>query len=196
MVRHIGLCCVNDPRSVFITHDKRILGIVLQELNTLLNKHQVLSPAQAQNLRERIIPTIIPGSSDFKTLLEDSQKDPRTKNGYILKPIRDGCGNGILLGKNISVHEWETILASLGSHAAKTSVPLYMIQHLVPLRTFDWFWDEQRKVRKSRMVGTYFSVNGRFVGLGMWRTASASEDVIAASTKDATALLSVVPVDR
>ncbi|KAB8201772.1 IucC family-domain-containing protein [Aspergillus parasiticus] len=196
MVRHIGLCCVNDPRSVFIAHDKRILGIILQELDALLNKHKVLSPAQAQILREMIIPTILPGSSEFKALLEGSQKDPRTKNGYILKPVRDARGNGILLGKNISVHEWETILASLDSQAAKNSVPQYMIQHLLPLRSFDWFWDEQRKARESRMVGTYFSVNGRFVGLGMWRTASASEDVIAASTKDATALLSVVPVDQ
>ncbi|KAE8136499.1 hypothetical protein BDV38DRAFT_293907 [Aspergillus pseudotamarii] len=123
MVRHIGLCCVNDPRSVFIAHDKRILGIILQELDALLNKHKVLSPAQAQIIRERIIPTILPGSSEFKTLLEDSQKDLQTKNGYILKPVRDARGNGILLGKNISVHEWETILASLDSQAAKVSVP-------------------------------------------------------------------------
>lgn len=71
-----------------------------------------------------------------------------------------------------------------------------MIQHLIPPQSFDWFWDEERQIRKSRMVGAYFSVNGRFVGLGMWRTASASEDVIAASTKDAMALLSVVPKDR
>ncbi|KAE8357409.1 hypothetical protein BDV27DRAFT_139381 [Aspergillus caelatus] len=196
MVRHIGLCCVNDPRSVFIAHDKRILGIILQELDALLHKHKVLSPAQAQLLRERIIPTILPGSSEFNTLLEDSQQDPQTKNGYILKPVRDARGNGILLGKNISVHEWETMLASLGSQAAKTSVPQYMIQHLLPLPSFHWFWDEQRRVRESRMVGTYFSVNGRFVGLGMWRAASASEDVIAASTKDATALLSVIPVGQ
>ncbi|KAE8420765.1 hypothetical protein BDV36DRAFT_249080 [Aspergillus pseudocaelatus] len=195
-VRHIGLCCVNDPRSVFIAHDKRILGIILQELDALLHKHKVLSPAQAQLLRERIIPTILPGSSEFNTLLEDSQRDPQTKNGYILKPVRDARGNGILLGKNISVHEWETMLASLGRQAAKISVPQYMIQHLLPLPSFHWFWDEQRRVRESRMVGTYFSVNGRFVGLGMWRAASASEDVIAASTKDATALLSVIPVGQ
>ncbi|KAE8164044.1 hypothetical protein BDV40DRAFT_311131 [Aspergillus tamarii] len=124
MVRHIGLCCVNDPRSVFIAHDKRILGIILQELDALLNKHKVLSPAQAQILRERIIPTILPGSSEFKTLLDNSQKDPQAKNGYILKPVRDARGHGILLGKNISVQEWETILASLvyDSASAATTV--------------------------------------------------------------------------
>ncbi|KAJ5267579.1 hypothetical protein N7478_010387 [Penicillium angulare] len=78
MVRHIAMYCRNDPRSVFIAQDKRILGIILQELHSLVNT-QVLSLAQAQTLRDHITSTVIPGSTDFKGLVRQSHINPTSK---------------------------------------------------------------------------------------------------------------------
>ncbi|CRG91682.1 putative protein KIAA1109 [Talaromyces islandicus] len=195
MVHHIALCCRNDLRSVFIAHDKRILGIILQELDALVHTHQVLSVTQAQLLREHIVPTILPGSPEFQELISQARRDPETKNGYILKPIREARGTGILLGRDISTTQWEEILASMESSSSgidSSTEKMYVLQPLIKLRVFDWFWDEERKIRKSRVVGTYYSVNGRFAGLGIWRTGVVAEDVISASTKDTSAVLSVV----
>jgi hypothetical protein len=195
MVRHIAACCRNDPRSVFIAHDKRILGIILQELDSLVYTQRVLSPAQAQTLREHIIPAILPGTAAFRALLQHTHTNPMIKDQYILKPTRDARGAGILLGRNISIEQWQSILTSLDSQDIYSAATQYMLQPLLDLRSFEWFWDEERQVRKSRSVGTYYSVNGRFVGLGMWRTGAVSEDVISASTKDATSVLAVVALN-
>ena len=194
MVRHIAACCRNDPRSVFIAHDKRILGIILQELDSLVDT-QVLSPAQAQTLREHIIPTIIPGTADFRDLLHHTHTNPDIKDQYIIKPVRDARGAGILLGRNISIEQWQSILTSLDSKDIYASTTEYMLQPLLNLWSFECFWDEEHQIRKSHSVGTYYSVNGRFVGLGLLRTGAVSEDVISASTKDATALLAVVALN-
>lgn len=190
MVRHIALCCTNDIRSVFIAHDKRILGIILQELDTLV-KRQALSPSQAQILRKGIIPTILPGSTELKDIFNCSRNNPQTKDGFILKPVREARGSGIVLGKDLSVDQWESIITSLEHLSFQASETQYMLQPLLQLQSFNWFWDEERKVQKSRVVGTYYSVNGRFKGLGMWRTAKESENVISASTKDVVAVFSV-----
>jgi hypothetical protein len=195
MAQHIALCCRNDLRSVFIAHDKRILGIILQELDALVHTHRVLSPAQAQLLREGIVPTILPGSPEFQELASQARRDPETKNRYILKPIREARGTGILLGKEIPATHWEAILKSMESSSSgiySAGETTYMLQPLIKQQSFDCFWDEERRVRKSRTVGTYYSVNGRFVGFGMWRTGSVAENVISASTKDVTTVLSAV----
>ncbi|KAJ5535507.1 hypothetical protein N7527_001761 [Penicillium freii] len=184
MVRHIAACCRNDPRSVFLAHDKRILGIILQEFDGLVDRQRVLSPAQAQTLREHIIPTILPGTAEFRDLLCRTHTDPEIKDQYIIKPSRDARGTGILLGRNLSTEKWQSILISMDSQNIHSLATQYMLQPMLNLRSFEWFWDEERQIRKNRCVGTYYSVNGRFVGLGMWSTGAVSEDVISASTKD------------
>ncbi|KAJ6032793.1 hypothetical protein N7499_009062 [Penicillium canescens] len=117
---------------------------------------------------------------------------PGIKDQYILKPTGDARGAGILLGRNISIEQWQSTLTSLDSQDIYSAATQYMLQPLLDLRSFEWFWDEERQVRKSCSVGTYYSVKGRFVGLGMWRTGAVSEDVISASTKDATSALAMV----
>ncbi|KAJ6148922.1 hypothetical protein N7471_000121 [Penicillium samsonianum] len=195
MVRHIAACCRNDPRSVFLAHDKRILGIILQELDSLVDTQRVLSPAQAQTLREHIIPTVLPGTAEFRDLLYHTHTNPEIKDQYIIKPARDARGAGILLGRNLSTEKWQSILTCMDSQDIHSLATQYMLQPMLNLRSFEWFWDEERQMRQSRSVGTYYSVNGRFVGLGMWRTGAVSEDVISASTKDATSVLAVVALN-
>ncbi|KAB8205203.1 hypothetical protein BDV34DRAFT_195940 [Aspergillus parasiticus] len=52
-------------------------------------------------------------------------------------------------------------------HTNKTS---YVLQPYVRQPKFGVLADRNRIVRQSQVVGTYYAVNGRFVGLGPWRT--------------------------
>ncbi|EXU99069.1 hypothetical protein X797_007792 [Metarhizium robertsii] len=192
MVRHIAMRSVNDMRSVFIAHDKRILGILRQELDALVHKHGALTLAQARILEQGIVPTILPGCELLRQLLDASYADPGIKDGYILKPFRLARGCGILLGRDMSVAEWCGILESMKTADLRSCTAQYVLQPLQKVRSFNWFWDEERMVCRSKMVGAYYSVHGRFVGLGSWRTATASENVISAATKDGTIVLSAV----
>ncbi|KAJ5981881.1 hypothetical protein N7522_013509 [Penicillium canescens] len=173
----------------------RAAGITPGELDSLVYMQRVLSPAQAQTLREHINSAILairPGTPAFRDLLHLTHTNLEIKDQYILKPTRDARGAGILLGRNISIEQWQSTLTSLDSQDIYSAATQYMLQPLLDLRSFEWFWDEERQVRKSCSVGTYYSVKGRFVGLGMWRTGAVSEDVISASTKDATSVLAMV----
>ncbi|KAK4139905.1 aerobactin siderophore [Dichotomopilus funicola] len=197
MIRQIAMRSVNDMRTVFIAHDKRMLGIIRQELDALVHKHKVITPDQAKILRDGIIPTIIPGSPELRQLAEiNLSTNHLHKDDFILKPFRLARGAGIVLGKHLSTSQWSSILESMQKVDFDSSATQYLLQPLLPLQCVDWFWDEKRGVRKSRMVGTYFSVNGQFIGFGPWRTAAASENVISASTKDVTVVMSVVRLER
>ncbi|KAF7591617.1 hypothetical protein BBP40_001317 [Aspergillus hancockii] len=50
--QHLALSSVQDFRSTLLIHDKRILGILHQELDSLTTKHRVLTEKQADLLRK------------------------------------------------------------------------------------------------------------------------------------------------
>jgi hypothetical protein len=191
MIREIARRSVNDLRSVFIAHDKRILGIIHQELHDLVHKHRVITQDQERILKDGIIPTIVPGSPELQSLIEDANENPAIKDKYILKPFRLARGSGIRLGKSLSSEEWQLTLKSMRKTDFDSSITQYLLQPLLPLQSVEWFWTEERQVIKSGMVGLYFSVNGRFIGLGTWRVADVSEGVISSSSMDTTSCLAV-----
>lgn len=182
LVGHIALCCTNDVRSVFIVHDKRVLGIILQELDALVRR-RAFSLSQARILQKHIIPTILPGSKEFRDILNHARHNPQIKDGFLLKSFRDARGSGVLPGKDLSIDQWVSITTPLRHLDFQVPDNQYILQPFLQLRTFEWFWDKEQKVQKSRMVGTYYSVNGCFKGFGVWRTATETETVISASTK-------------
>ncbi|RGP70044.1 aerobactin siderophore [Fusarium sporotrichioides] len=192
MVREIAKRSVNDIRSIFIAHDKRILGIISQELHDLFHKHMIISEDQKMILEEGIITTIIPGSTELQSVIESVSQDPAIKDKFIMKPFRLARGSGIRFGKNISSEEWQSTLRSMRQADIDSSITQYVLQPVLPLQSVEWFWDEQRQLIQSRMVGLYFSVNGRFIGLGTWRVADVSEDVICSSSKDTTSVMSII----
>ncbi|CAI7649533.1 unnamed protein product [Penicillium viridicatum] len=97
------------------------------------------SPAQAQTLREHIIPTILPGTAEFRDLLCRTHTDPEIKDQYIIKPSRDARGTGILLGRNLSTEKWQSILISMDSQNIHSLATQYMLQPMLNLRSFEWF---------------------------------------------------------
>ncbi|KAH8647799.1 IucC family-domain-containing protein [Xylariales sp. PMI_506] len=183
MVRHIAMCSVNDVRSVFMIADKRILGIVREELEDLTTNRHVLQPRQAQLLRDALVPTILPSSIEFRDIVARTASDPeKTKDEFILKAVRQARGEGILIGKDISAEQWKSVIDFIEEMSSQDEdcPPPYVLQPLVSQKSLDWPWGEERKMEKVNMVGTYYAVNGQFVGCGRWRVAPESERIICA----------------
>ncbi|KOS42213.1 hypothetical protein ACN38_g6914 [Penicillium nordicum] len=114
-------------RSIFLVHDKRLLGIILQELNDLVNKHGVLTTKQSHILQEGIAPTIISGSSELEELVRQSAQSNKIKDGFIVKPARLGDNEGIIFGRDLSAEQWTSVVMSLrtlGSSAAYVPVDI------------------------------------------------------------------------
>ncbi|KAE8132629.1 hypothetical protein BDV38DRAFT_274933 [Aspergillus pseudotamarii] len=175
IVRHLALPETNDARTRLLVHDKRILGIIHQELDGLVTKHRVLTEAQANLLRRRVVPTIIPGSPEAKQFLDLYR------------------GQGIKFGDEIrETAEWEEILKGLQTPALSSDATTYVIQPIIKQAEEDLFLDEEAGVQRCQRVGTYYSMNGSFVGFGAWRAIVASKRVCNMATGKAWKMGSVL----
>ncbi|CBF75932.1 uncharacterized protein ANIA_03539 [Aspergillus nidulans FGSC A4] len=192
MQRQLAFLSCNDIRSMLLIHDKRILGILLQELNDLVVKHNVLTSRQADLLRKGVVFTIIPGSKELDQLIDSYYKGKVSKKDFILKPIRSGRGEGILLGGDLSTVKWEAILSDMKSAALAPSRAQYIIQPFVEQLEADTFLDEEAGVQRTRRVGTYHSMHGQFVSLGVWRVGISKSRTINMTTGGAWKLGSMV----
>ncbi|OJJ88497.1 uncharacterized protein ASPGLDRAFT_63369 [Aspergillus glaucus CBS 516.65] len=147
--RQISLRYFNDMRAILLTHDKRMRGIVLQELNSLVTRN-ILSAEQAAQLEQ---------------LIDQSRSPEQLKDDYILKPIRSGKGDGIQFGDQLSHADWLAKLEELRDTQLKPGLTLYVVRHKVNQRLYDVTLGSGQSV-PCHKVGTYHAVNGQFVGLG------------------------------
>ncbi|KAF5022838.1 hypothetical protein F66182_5132 [Fusarium sp. NRRL 66182] len=174
VARQLSLTPLNDLRTVFIVHDKRLLGIIPEELPGMVERG-VLTAEEAEIVSSGIVETINPGSEAIQKLLRDSATDPAVRNGYIYKPCRDGMGNGIELGKNLSQQDWLARLSELANpdvlrphqHAA-------VIQKLVNHHWYDIVRHEVPDVtgpgpEKFHLIGSMFMLQSRHFYSGIWR---------------------------
>ncbi|KAM3512677.1 hypothetical protein MY11210_003699 [Beauveria gryllotalpidicola] len=170
--RHLSLRCFNDMRTVLLVHDKRMLGIVLHELGGLVAR-RVLTRSQAAALDRGIARTILPGSPELHTLTD--------KDEYILKPVRGGKGAGILFGEEMSVDEWRAAVERLRRPPpVDDEGGLFVAQRKVEQIRYDVVLKRSGEVGRFPLVGTYHVVNGRYLGIGIWR--SSAERICAVST--------------
>ena len=190
ILREIALCCFNDLRTIFLVHDKRMLGIVLQELDSLTHVHKILTPAQADVLREGITPTILPGSGELFSLIQSSELNPKLKDGLILKPIRSGKGEGITFGSDLESGEWLSRLLMLRSPEVNPDQTPFVVQRRIEQPRFDVALHEEEEFHYNYLVGTYMSIHGKYLGLGLWRT---SPERICAISRGGAWICSVVP---
>ncbi|KHN99638.1 uncharacterized protein MAM_02491 [Metarhizium album ARSEF 1941] len=168
MLRQISLRCFNDMRTVLLVHDKRMLGVVKQELGRLVRR-RVLSPAQARVLDAGIADTAIPGSAEMSALLDLCRQDPELRRHHLLKPVRGGKGAGIVFGDELSPGEWVAALERL-----QTSLPVpgvsCVVQRRIHPRLYDVVLKPSGDKARHPLVGTYHAVHGKLLGLGVWRT--------------------------
>ncbi|KAF1996084.1 hypothetical protein P154DRAFT_499105 [Amniculicola lignicola CBS 123094] len=167
MLRQISLRCFNDMRTVLLVHDKRMLGIIREEIPNLLRR-SVISCSEAKALSCGIVVTILPGSQDLCSLIQATTASPQLRHQYLLKPIRGGKGEGILFGDEATAEEWLSRLGQLRSPDITSGKSC-----VVQMRIFPSLYDMVLKpsgVVKYPLVGTYHATGGKLVGLGTWRT--------------------------
>ncbi|CAJ0546685.1 Ff.00g013120.m01.CDS01 [Fusarium sp. VM40] len=167
VLRQVSLRCFNDMRTILLVHDKRMLGIVRNEAPRLVAR-KVITSAQAESLKRGIVDTILPGSPEMRNILQNSESSPTLRNGYILKPIRSGKGDGIVFGDDITQREWIFILTKLSA----TGIPLEdacVVQRRIVPRKYDLLLKASTGMVRYPLVGTYHVINKRLLGLGGWR---------------------------
>ncbi|KAL3477588.1 hypothetical protein BJX99DRAFT_269793 [Aspergillus californicus] len=173
MLRQLALLTVHDFRTSLLVNDGRFLGIVLQELNGLVNTHKVLTPTQARLIKECTVPTILPGSPELKQWVDRRHRGEVTKNGYILKAARQSRGLGHLLGDELTEEQWEGIMLNMQDPSIRADATCFALQPYIRQVTFDIVSNEDKVENDMHMVGTYYTGNGRFLGLGPWRSGRA-----------------------
>lgn len=163
-----GIC---DLRNIFLVSDKRMLGIIPQELDALVHKHHVLTVDQAEILRQGIVHTILPGSEDLRHLLQQIREGSVSKDRYLLKPARGHRGIGILLGKDLEQKEFEGLLEELAGPSLSVD-KMYVVQPFIDQTLFDLRLLADSEPQQCRMTGTYHAIGGYLTGLGVWRADS------------------------
>ncbi|KAM3073022.1 hypothetical protein ACMFMG_008740 [Clarireedia jacksonii] len=189
MLRQISLRCFNDFRSILLTHDKRMLGIVKQELKSLVSR-RVITRTQAKILDQGIADTILPGSKELRQLITSSQQFSELQYQFLLKPIRSGKGDGIVFGDEWTSEQWISALKrQLNSHTVSGAC---VIQRRIVPRLYDLVLKPSGVRVRYPLIGTYLVVHGRLLGLGVWRS---STDKICAISHGGSWLCSVIYQD-
>lgn len=172
MQRQISLRCFNDMRTILLTHDKRMLGIIREELGSLTSR-KILTPEQAQCLDRGITPTTLPGSAALDEFISSCKVSDGLKDNYILKPIRGGKGAGILFGDELDKTDWLVLLESMRSAKLIPGKASYVVQRKIRQPYYDVLLGSQSRAERCHMVGTYHCINGVYLGLGVWRCSPA-----------------------
>ncbi|KAL4874297.1 hypothetical protein BJY04DRAFT_226183 [Aspergillus karnatakaensis] len=168
ILRHLALCSINDMREIFLLADKRILGIILHELDDLVHKHEILTLQQAKTLQEHIVPTILPGSAELYQLINDCEAEKVTKDEYIVKACRNGASENIFFGDEYSLREWNALLTELKDPRVYPDKLQFVIQPNIRSE-LTIFLDEKHGLCDVHLVGLYHSFKGNFSHLGHWR---------------------------
>ncbi|KAK1149716.1 hypothetical protein N8T08_005270 [Aspergillus melleus] len=153
MLRQLATVAVNDLRVSLMVNDERFLGIILQELDDLVNRHGILEADQARVLQEGIVPTLLPGSPELKNWIQTHQQNEMSKDDYILKAARQSRGRGHLLGADLSPQEWAAIILDMQDPSIRPGVTSYVLQPYVRQVEFDIIGEEDQIAHASLMYG-------------------------------------------
>lgn len=169
MLHQVSLRCFNDMRTILLVHDKRMLGIIKQEIPTLVSR-KVLTPAQGQALEKGIADTILPGSIEMEELIQLSTDAPERRKEYLLKPIRGGKGAGIVFGDDVDPAQWLSILERLRTPHLISGATTYVAQRRIWPCLYDVVLGTSGNKARYPLIGTYHSSHGKLLGLGTWRS--------------------------
>ncbi|KAL3467836.1 hypothetical protein BJX64DRAFT_273817 [Aspergillus heterothallicus] len=165
MLRQLATVAVNDFRVSLLVNDERFLGVILQEINSLLTEHNILTPGQGHALQQGIVPTLLPGSPELKHWVERHIQGKVSKDDYILKAARQSRGRGHLLGADLSPEEWMRIMLDMQNPSIRPGVTSYVLQPFARQVKFDIIGDEDNEVHGSLLVGCYYTINDRICNL-------------------------------
>ncbi|PON23690.1 hypothetical protein TGAM01_v207337 [Trichoderma gamsii] len=163
MLREIARICINDLRSVFLLHDKRFLGIVLEDVGNLLEQG-VVDSMEAQLLKESIAPTFVPGSAGW----HEAISSPNAKEELVLKDARGGIGRAHVFGHNVTQEEWDECIRAAGDGKLVDGKG-FVLQRKVDQVSFDILIPTGDSFQSRYLIGAWAAVNGRYLGLTSMR---------------------------
>jgi hypothetical protein len=173
LLRKIATCCINDFRNILLLHDKRILGIVLDELDDLKARN-VVTKEEGVKLKNGLAETLLPGTVALQNLLERSKADPKHKDAWIAKPVRDAACAGIKLGEDMTQDEWIALLEEQSERRLRPTEGAFVIQRLANHVWYDIVRHavETSEPKKFHLIGSHHLVNSRYNMFGPWRIGS------------------------
>jgi hypothetical protein len=123
-------------RTILLAHDKRMLGIVREELETLVSRG-IITGRQAECLDRGITPTILPGSAALDQFITACVASENLRKEYILKPIRGGKGAGILFGDEVLYSTWLALLEQMRCPRLEAGKTLFVVQRKIDQPKYD-----------------------------------------------------------
>ncbi|MDR3634032.1 MAG: hypothetical protein P4L84_09515 [Isosphaeraceae bacterium] len=168
---------LNDVRTIFIGHDKRLLAALTSEIVC-----DYLEADDVQRLREHVIPTYVVGRGG-----EPVRRARANPEDWVLKPNLRGKGEGIVMGRHVSRGAWHSALDSAHPH--------FVLQRYVEQRSYDILTEVDGEVRTVPMnvVGLLPSLGEHSLGPGIFR---ASREPIVNVSRGGTVLAPVVLTGR
>lgn len=170
MLQELSKLCFNDLRTIFLVHDKRMLGIIKQELQNQVARG-VLTQQQSVMLDRGIADTYLPGSAEMRAVLARSEKNPDVRKHFLLKAIRGGKGDGIQWGDEMTGEEWIAALRRQATPEMRLEDFCVVQRRVIPKRYNMVLKASGEKVHYP-LIGTYLTVNGEYLGLGGWRSSN------------------------
>lgn len=167
---HLAPNCINDLRSVFLVNDQRFLGILYEELDDLVSRG-TLTQHEADAVCEGLVPSFLPTSSTWAKVIEESKADTTTKDQWVLKYARSGLSKGHIFGKVTDSTEWLEKLTTAHASNSNPDGDSYVLQRYIDQTIYDTWSHHTKDIMRCHLVSTYFSSNGKFLGLGGVRTA-------------------------
>ena len=147
---------LNDLRSIFIVHDKRLLAV-------LGNKEIMrdwLDETDVEILQSVIIKSFV--AANISSVLKEEIL--RNKATWIMKPSQLGKGEGLMLGKELSEQQWQEALTD-------PQYADYVIQEFVLPKKHLVVDNKVESLRAARsVIGSLLCLNDRFFGPGTFRT--------------------------
>jgi hypothetical protein len=142
---------LDDPRTIFIVHDKRILSVLSK---TKIMKRYLSSKKDLKILETHVIPTYTM-NRDKKTLANVALQ----KNHWVIKKAISGKAEGLYIGKEKTPTEWKQIL----------KIKNVIFQPYIKQKEFV-FWDPtKRAMNQWHLAGTLPMWNNESFGPGLYR---------------------------
>ena len=160
---------INDLRTVFLLNDQRLLGVLWDEIDNLVNVQRALTEEEADLIRNGVVPSYLPSSPTWKSVMEECARDAHFKDRYVLKATRSGSGNGHIFGLDSTNAKWLETMAQAKRCNSDPTLGSFLLQKLIEQTEFDFVPNSSGQVEKFQVVGSWFNVNLSFQGTGGYR---------------------------
>lgn len=152
---------INDMRTIFLAHDKRMLGVLTDP--DIMKDY--VSQEDIEILQRHIVKTYVCGEHESA---RQEAKDNRAE--WLIKPNGGGKGIGLVFGRDCTAEEWHHIVDD-PRHSTYVLQPVVK-QHVHEIVT------KGAAVQEMLLVGLLLCFNDKFLGPGIFRASSLDHPIV------------------